>query len=275
MESQPNAKIEVIGKSRLGGVIMSQLAQIFNYQGRDVRTVNLSGVIWFVVADVCRVLGLSNPTEAIRALDDDERMTLRISEGGPEANVINEPGLYTLILRSNKYEAKEFKRWVTHEVLPAIKKHGGYLTPETVEAALLNPDTIIRLATSLKEERERRQVAEIMLQEVAPKVEFYEAVSASNDLISMSEAAKILNYDGIGQNNLFRILRGCGVFKEGTKEPKQEHVSNGRFVFKEYPFQAGGRERIGKKAYVTQKGLKWIKKVLDAEGYRPLMERGA
>ena len=111
---------------------MSNELQVFNYKEQVVRTVKRDGEVWFVAKDVCDVLGLSNATEALRALDDDERNTLRISEGirgNPTMNVINEPGLYALVFRSNKAEAKAFARWVRHEVLPAIRKTGSYTAP--------------------------------------------------------------------------------------------------------------------------------------------------
>ena len=98
-----------------------------------------------MASDVCEILGLSNTTEALRGLDDDEKSTLRISEGGPERNIINEPGLYSLILRSNKVEARKFKRWITHEVLPAIRKSGKYEIDNISEI-----DLIIRSAQALK-----------------------------------------------------------------------------------------------------------------------------
>lgn len=124
---------------------MNQLEKLFNYEGYQVRTVIKNEEPWFVVTDVCQVLALSNPTESLRALDEDEKSTLRISEGGPERNIINEAGLYTLIIRSNKTEAKQFKRWITHEVLPSIRKTGNYQKPQSIE------DLIIMQATSVKE----------------------------------------------------------------------------------------------------------------------------
>jgi prophage antirepressor-like protein len=109
----------------------------FNYQEKQVRTILKDGEPWFVAADVCDILGLINPTESIKALDEDEKSTLRISEGGPERNIISEAGLYSLIIRSNKPEAKEFKRWITHEVIPSIRKTGQYTAkPVTALEAL-------------------------------------------------------------------------------------------------------------------------------------------
>ena len=113
---------------------MSNL-QVFNYQNKNVRTVEKDGQIWFVAKDVCDVLELTNPTEAIKSLDDDEKNTLRISEGiqqnrgNPNVNIISESGLYTLVMRSNKPEAHKFRKWVTSEVLPTLRKTGSYSIP--------------------------------------------------------------------------------------------------------------------------------------------------
>jgi prophage antirepressor-like protein len=118
----------------------------FHFGTSEVRVIqDDSGEHWWIVSDVCQILGLSNPSEAIRGLDDDEKSTLRISEGGPERNIINEAGLYTLIIRSNKPEAKEFKRWITHKVLPSIRKTGKYEVGTQSELEL-----IIRSAKALK-----------------------------------------------------------------------------------------------------------------------------
>ena len=118
----------------------------FNYESKEVRVIqDDNGKPWWVAFDVCEVLGLSNTTEALKGLDEDEKSTLRISEGGPERNIINEPGLYSLIIRSNKPEAKKFKRWITHEVLPAIRKTGKYEIDSLSEI-----DLIIRSAQALK-----------------------------------------------------------------------------------------------------------------------------
>jgi len=109
----------------------SRALRVFSFKEQDVRVVEVDGEPWWVAKDVCDVLGLGNPTEALRPLDEDEKSTLRISEGdgghgGPERNIISESGLYTLILRSNKAEARPFRRWVTHEVLPSLRRNGFY-----------------------------------------------------------------------------------------------------------------------------------------------------
>ena len=119
--------------------------QKFLYTDKEIRVVTKEGEPWFVAADVCRVLEIDNATKALVRLDDDEKALISIqgiSRGNDNTNIVNEPGLYTLVLGSRKPEAKAFKRWVTHEVIPSIRKHGSYLTPEATEKALHDPDSI-------------------------------------------------------------------------------------------------------------------------------------
>lgn len=129
---------------------------VFHYKSSEVRTVELNGEPWFVLKDVCAVLGISNHKMTAQRLDADEVSLTDLTDSmgrQQETTVINESGLYNVILRSDKPEAKPFRKWVTSEVLPSIRKHGAYMTPQKIEEALLNPDTIISLAQQLKEER--------------------------------------------------------------------------------------------------------------------------
>ena len=139
--------------------------QVFNFEQNQVRIIEKDGEFWFVAKDVCDVLELENPTKSIKSLDDDEKMTLTFREdhsgqrGGAQfLNIINESGLYALVLRSNKPEAKRFSKWVRSEVLPSIRKHGAYMTQQTLEKALTNPDFLIQLAQQLKSEQEKNKV---------------------------------------------------------------------------------------------------------------------
>ena len=140
---------------------MSKALQVFNFEGNETRIVLKNGVPWWVVVDVCEVLNLSNPSEAIKALDDDEKNTLRISEGNrgnPNVSVINESGLYALIIRSNKPEAKKFRKWITSEVLPAIRKTGSYILKS-------KPDNELELARqrlALQEKNANTRAAKTM-----------------------------------------------------------------------------------------------------------------
>ena len=173
--------------------------------------------------------------------------------------IINESGLYSLILSSKLPEAKEFKRWVTHEVIPSIRKHGAYLTPEKIEEVLLNPDTIIKLATELKEEREKVKV-------LTPKAEFYDTVTgADNDWFTMNEAVKILNL-GIGRNNTYEVLRWHGILNE-KNIPYQRYVDVGYFRLIETTWKRNDEQYTGRALRVSSKGIDYIRKVLLKMGY--------
>ena len=142
----------------------------------EIRTIQIDGEPWFVANDVMRVLEVSNSKDAIRTLDDDEKSGVDIIDPHgrkQKTNCISEAGLYSIILRSRKPEAKAFKRWVTHEVIPSIRKHGAYLTPQKIEDALLNPDVIINLALQLKTEKQKNA-------ELTAKAAYYDAVAGAS-----------------------------------------------------------------------------------------------
>lgn len=238
---------------------MKQLQKVFDYQGSELRTVVLDNEPWFVAKDVCEILEITNPTMALQRLDNDERAKFNLGRQG-ETNIVNEPGLYTLILGSRKPEAKQFKRWVTHEVIPAIRKHGAYMTSETIEKVLTDPDTIIKLATNLKEERAKRMAAEALVEKQKPKVVFAKAVETSDDTILIGQLAKILAQNGvkIGQNRLFRWMRDNGYLgKKGAhyNEPTQYSMDLGLFEVKERTVNnPDGSIRITRTTKVTGKG---------------------
>lgn len=237
---------------------MNQL-QIFNFNENQVRTVLINNEPWFVAKDVCEILEITNPTMALQRLDNDERAKFNLGRQG-ETNIVNEPGLYTLILGSRKPEAKQFKRWITHEVIPAIRKHGAYMTPETIEKVLTDPDTIIKLATNLKEERAKRMAAEALVEKQKPKVVFAKAVETSDDTILIGQLAKILAQNGvkIGQNRLFQWMRDNGYLgKKGAhyNEPTQYSMDLGLFEVKERTVNnPDGSIRITRTTKVTGKG---------------------
>lgn len=197
---------------------MKQIQNVFKYGLFEVRTVTISGEPWFVAKDVCDVLGISNNRDAISRLDDDEKQTVVLNDTlsrNPNTQVVNEPGLYSLILGSRKPEAREFKRWITHEVIPAIRKHGGYLTPDKVEEALLNPDTIIRLATELKREREEKERLQLetarqadVIEEQAERLTYLDEIMRSEDTLTISQIAA--DY-GLTARQLNAILKEAGV----------------------------------------------------------------
>lgn len=238
--------------------------QIFNSpEFGQVRIVQQNGEPWFIGKDVAEILGYSNTPKAIRDhVDDEDKLTERIVLSGQnrEVAIINESGLYSLILSSKMPKAKEFKRWVTSEVIPAIRKHGGYLTADKIEQALTDPDTIIKLATTLKEERAARQQAEASLQAAKPKVLFADAVSASDSTILIGDLAKILKQNGYntGQKRLFQWLRDNGylIKRQGAdyNSPTQRSMELGLFRVKETPIiHADGHVTVNKTVKVTPK----------------------
>lgn len=174
--------------------------QVFtNAQFGQIRTVNKDGEPWFVAADVCRALDHSNVTVALDRLDDDERAKFNLGLSGGDTNCVNEPGLYSLVLGSRKPEARAFKRWITHEVVPTIRKHGAYMTPQKIEEVLLNPDTIISLAQRLKAEQEQRKALEaanstLTVQNtiMAPKADYFDELVDRHLLTGFRETAKEL-----------------------------------------------------------------------------------
>lgn len=187
--------------------------QIFNFEQNEVRTILVNDEPYFVGKDVADVLGYSNPQKAIRDHVDLEDKTQNDSftVNGTAVVLINESGLYSLILKSKLPSAKKFKRWVTSEVLPAIRKHGGYLTPEKVEEALLNPDTIIQLATQLKEERTGRLIAEQKIAEYEPKISYLDSILSSTDSVTISQIAA--DY-GMSPQQMNKLLHKLGVQKK-------------------------------------------------------------
>jgi anti-repressor protein len=214
--------------------------------------------------DVCEILGLSNPSIVADRLDADERAKFDLGRQG-ETNIINESGLYNVIIRSDKPEAKNFKRWVTHEVLPSIRKHGAYLTPAKLEELMNDPDAWITVLTALKDERAAKE--RLMLQAVAdkPKVVFADAVSVSEGTILIGELAKILKGNGIeiGQNRLFERLRQDGylIKRKGTdyNAPTQRAMELGLFKVKETAItHSDGHVTISKTTKVTGKGQQYF-----------------
>lgn len=249
---------------------MNELQIFENEEFGKVRTLVKDGEPWFVASDVCECLGLANPTVSVNRLDYDERAKFNLGRQG-WVNIVNEYGLYNLVLGSRKPEAKNFKRWVTHEVLPAIRKHGGYLTPDKVEEILTNPDSIIRLATQLKEERAKRAEAEKVIEEQRPKALFADAVSASKTSILIGALAKLIRQNGVdvGQKRLFEWLRKKGyLIKSGNDKnmPTQRSMEQGLFEVKEGSYVDGdGVNRITRTTKVTGKGqLYFVNKFLAA-----------
>lgn len=247
-----------------------------NEEFGQVRTVLIENEPWFVGKDVTEILGYQNGSRDInRHVDEEDRQNYQ--NGTLESNrgltVINESGLYSLILLSKLPNAKKFKKWVTSEVLPTIRKHGAYMTENTLEEALTNPDFLIKLATELKEEQSKRKALEEEKKLNAPKVIFADAVSTSKTSILIGELAKILKQNGIetGQRRLFEWLRVNKylISRKGTdyNMPTQKSMELGLFDIKEsVHLDSNGVNVITKTPKVTGKGQQYfINKFLNKE----------
>lgn len=238
--------------------------QIFNYQSNEVRTVEMDGEPWFVLKDVCNILGISKYRDTAARLDADERGSVEVDTLGGTQQVIavNESGLYHVILRSDKPEAAPFRKWVTSDVLPNIRKHGAYMTPETLQAAILNPDTMIQLCQQLKAEQDKNKALSEENSKLAPKGLFADAVSVSDRCILVSELAKLLKQNGIetGQNRLYERLRADGFLVKDRKRsdfnmPTQKSMELGLFKVRESTrVHSDGHTSIDKTTKVTGKG---------------------
>lgn len=215
------------------------------------------GEPWFVVKDVCEILGVINSRDAIARLDDDEKNTVVLTDGNrgnPKKTVVNEAGFYSLVLSSRKPEAREFKRWVTHEVLPSIRKSGGYIATNGTES---NEELLARAVLVANDAIKRKDA---LIDQLAPKARFADAVAAADGTCLVGELAKMLRQNGVevGQNRLFEWLRADGYlgrFGSNYNVPTQRAMELGLFRIKETAVhKADGSVTISRTPKVTGKG---------------------
>ena len=247
---------------------MSNIKIFKNPEFGSIRTLEINNEPWFVGKDVAEVLGYADTFGAIKKhVENEDKQNCQNDsfESNRGLTIINESGLYSLILSSKLPKAKEFKHWVTSEVLPAIRKHGGYLSPEKIEEVLSDPDTIIKLATNLKEEQAKRREAEAALKEAKPKIIFADAVSASDQTILIGDLAKIIKQNGhdIGQKRLFQWLRDNGylIKRQGSdyNSPTQRAMEMGLFRIKETAVtHADGHVTVSKTVKVAGHGQNYF-----------------
>ena len=236
----------------------------------DVRIVQIGNEPWFVGKDIATALGYGEGKSLANAVAnhvdvEDKGVTKMMTPGGKQnVTIINESGLYSLIMSSKLPQAKAFKRWVTSEILPAIRKHGAYLTDNALEEALTSPDFLIKLATQLKEEKEARLEAEKKIEEQKPKVIFADAVSASKTSILIGDLAKLIRQNGVevGQKRLFEWLRQNGwLMKSGNSKnmPTQRGMEMKLFEVKEGSYvDSNGVNVVTKTTKVTGKGQQYF-----------------
>lgn len=254
------------------------MMQIYNYEGNDVRTVNQNGEPWWVLKDVCDVLELSNSRMVSDRLDEDEKGVSIVDTlgGGQEMTVVSESGLYNVIFLSRKPQAKKFKRWVTHEVLPSIRKHGIY----AVDAVLDNPDMMIAALQKLKAEREKTKalsetvaVQKQQIIEMKPKASYYDVVLNCKDLVAISVIAK--DY-GWSANRMNKYLHDKGIqFKQSAIWLLyQKHAEKGYTSTKTHSYPGSdGTVHTKVHTYWTQKGRLFIYDLMKEDGFLPLIEQ--
>lgn len=206
----------------------------FLFNDQQVRTVVRDGEPWFVGKDVASILGYRDTADALKKhvdLEDKGVGEMPTPGGKQKVKIINESGLYSLIVSSKLPTAKEFKRWVTSEVLPTIRKHGAYMDMDVIEKTLTNPDFIIQLATTLKEEKQRRMEAEAKIAADEHKVDFYDAVGNTSATLTIERFAKLVTEKlGIntGRNRMFQWLRKNG-YLQANNMPYQRYINSGWF----------------------------------------------
>ncbi|HDI3539149.1 TPA: phage antirepressor KilAC domain-containing protein [Listeria monocytogenes] len=251
---------------------MSNL-QIFNFEGNEVRTVFIENEPHFIGKDVAKVLGYSNSRDALKrhVFLKNKGVVKHDSLGGSQnLTAINEAGLYQLIFKSKLESAERFQDWVTSEVLPSVRKHGAYMTNDTIEKAITDPDFLIKLATNLKEEKTKRIEAEQRLEIQKPKVMFAEAVSDARGTILIRDLAKLIQQNGIdiGEKRLFEWMRQRGylISRKGTdyNRSTQKSMELGLFKIKETAIIRSSGAQTAITAKVTGKGqLYFVNKFLE------------
>ena len=241
---------------------MDNKLHLFDFEGNEVRTLEVNDEPWFVAMDVTRILNLSNTTVALSRLDEDERSKFNLGRQG-KANIVNEYGLYKLILASRKPSAKKFQRWITHEVLPAIRKHGAYMTDRKAYD-ITHDKSGAALADLLQQAADQLKQKDIQIEEMKPKALFADAVTTSKSDIFIGQLAQFLKQNGydIGQNRLFKWMREHHYLcSKGARynQPTQKAMELGLFKVKEgIIHNPDGSTRITITTKVTGKGQQYF-----------------
>lgn len=262
----------------------ANIQKFHHEQFGDIRTVEIDGEIWFVGKDVANALGYTNSRKAIgdHVQKNDLGVTFCYTSSGlRKLATMNESGLYSLILSSKLPSARSFKHWVTSEVLPSLRKHGAYMTYDTVKHIMSDPDNWISLLTTLKNEHEEKLAAQKKLQEAVPKIQFADAASASDDCILIRTLAQFLQSNGIniGQNRLFERLRQDGflIRQKGDtyNTPTQKAMALGLFQVRETIVQTDKGRRFVQTPKVTGKGQQYfLEYFLKTQQWVEMIEKG-
>ena len=240
---------------------MKEMKIFENEEFGAIRTVEIDGDVWFVAKDISDKLGYAETSNMMKRIDREDFISSKLEGMNMRSILINESGLYSAILGSKLESAKRFKRWVTSEVLPTIRKHGAYMTDITIEKMVENPDLLIELATKLKQEKEERKRLEKQVEEERPHAILGRAITTAKTSILIGDLAKILNQNGvnIGAKRLFEWMRNNGylIKRKGTdwNMPTQRSMDLELFEVKEsVHIDGNGCNKITRTTKVTGKG---------------------
>ncbi|MBZ1505997.1 phage antirepressor KilAC domain-containing protein [Leuconostoc mesenteroides] len=257
--------------------------EVFNFETNEVRTVVIDEEVWLVAKDVAKTLGYSRTADAIKAhVDEEDKGVGKIQTPGgmQQMTVINQSGVISLSLSSKLPSARKFKRWVTSEVIPSVLKHGAYLTDQKIEEVLTNPDTIIRLATELKEERQAKLVVKqqnsVLLQqnnELKPKADYTDLILSNKTLVTITFIAKDYGMSGLAMNKLLHDL-GVQYNQSGVWLLYAKHQTKGWTQSETTEVvKKDGTKKLVMNTKWTQKGRLGLYELLKDNGYLPLIEQ--
>lgn len=258
--------------------------QVFNYGENNVRTIQRNGESWFVLKDVCSALGMdtSKPKQVTDRLEEDEKVRCSVPTPGghQEMWVVNESGLYNVILRSDKPEAKPFRKWVTSEVLPSIRKHGAYMTEATINNIISNPEFGIQLLTTLKQEQDKRKALELenaqqkqMLLEAKPKLDYVDQILSCTNAVNITQIAKDYGMGGVKMN---KLLHDLGIqYKQNGQWLLYEKYAKYGYTKSKTNYHEGtdGNYHSTLHTKWTQKGRMFLYEKLKSTGVLPLIEQ--
>ena len=231
--------------------------QIFKQNGWEIRTIEKDGETWFIAKDVCKCLGLSNTTKALIELDVDEKSNLtgsNVDNDISKLRIINESGLYSLIMKSRKSEAKKFKKWVTSEILPSIRKTGTFSINHKIPQSFSEALQLAADQTKKIEQLEEKNKIN------APKISFAETIESTQSTISIGAFAKLSG--GIGRNKLFKELRENKILMNNNL-PYQKYIDSGYFETSESVIKRTHGDQIIMTTYITGKGQLWVSKKIN------------
>lgn len=259
---------------------MEQLQIFKNESFGEIRTVTVNDEPWFVATDICKALDLSNPTMAMERLDDDEKSKLNLGLSGGATNCVNEYGLYSLVLASRKKEAKEFKRWITHDVIPSIRKNGGYLANQenlTPEQIVANALVVAQKIIAERDEQIKNLESSVMdmdrvICEMTPKVDYVDRILSSVECVTVSQIAQ--DY-GMSAKRFNKILQNARIQRRIGEQwiLYAEHQGKGYVKTKTHDFEKPNGMYGTKQLTVwTQKGRMFLYEELKKHGVLPMME---